>query len=187
MTLNNNQYLKAIEVGDHKGLEQIYREFAPAVLKLVTSNGGSKEDARDVFQSALIVVYQRMKEDKLTLSGSFGGLLYGISRNIWGNRLQKKSFKEVSIPEEAKYTLEETWQDEIEEEEKRKLLRDKMKQLGVQCRQLLELFFANISMEEIRQHLGFGSVSYAMKRKFICKEKLVNLIKEDPRYKELKY
>ncbi|MCB0586984.1 MAG: sigma-70 family RNA polymerase sigma factor [Phaeodactylibacter sp.] len=187
MSLEEDQYLKALRRGDGKGVERIYEEFAPAIFRLVTRNGGSGEDARDVFQSALLVIFQQCREEKLQLSGSFGGLLYGVCRNIWGNRLQKKSFREVSISEDIKHHLEEPWQNGIEEEEKRKLLRDKMKELGADCQRLLQLFFARESLEDIRRKMGYSSINYATKRKFVCKEKLIELIRRDRRYQELKF
>lgn len=178
-------YIQAIRGGDRNGLEQIYKEFVPAIMRLVCRNGGTREDARDVFQTALIVIFQRSREGKLELSGSFSGLLYGICRNIWGNRLQKKSFQEVSLPEEIKYTLQAPWEDRIVKEEKNQLLRDQMNNLGDSCRKILELFFSGKSMEEIRQEMDFASIGYAMKRKFVCKERLIELIKKDQRFGEL--
>lgn len=185
MNSGDHQYWEAISSGDRQGLEAIYQEFASGTIHLVTRSGGNREDARDVFQSALIVLFQQVREGKTQPTGSFGGFLYAICRNIWGNRLQKKSFKEVSLPDDIKYTLEAPPGESIEEEEKRRLFRDKMKQLGADCRRLLELFFAGHSMEEIRREMGYGSVSYASKRKFGCKEQLITLIREDARFREL--
>jgi len=185
MNSGDHQYWEAMSSGDRKGLEAIYEEFASGVVHLVTRSGGTREDARDVFQSALIVIFQQVRAGGLQPTGSFGGLVNAVCRNIWGNRLQKKSFKEVSLPEDIKYTLEAPLENGIEEEEKRQLFREKMKQLGADCRRLLELFFAGHSMEEIRKEMGYGSVSYASKRKFGCKEQLTTLIRKDARYQEL--
>lgn len=186
MAIGDDSYLQAVKEGDRKGLEQIYEKFAPSVIRLICQNGGTRDDARDVFQSALIVIFQRSREGELSLSGSFGGLIFGICRNIWGNRLQKRSFQEVSLPEELKYTLQAPWEDRIAEEEKKQLLRDQMKRLGQDCRRILELFFSGSSMEDIRQEMSFGSVSYTMKRKFVCKKKLIEAIRQDQRFEELR-
>ena len=99
--------------------------------------------------------------------------------------MQRKSFSEVSIPEDAKYQIEENWEDQVFEEEKRKLLRDQMARLDNCCRKILALFFTGAAMSEIKEKLGLSSLSYAAKRKFKCKEKLVQLVKQDQRYREL--
>ena len=56
--------------------------------------------------------------------------------------------------------------------------------LGNDCRQLLELFFLKIPMEEIMVRLKYNSYEYVRRRKFMCKNKLIELIKNDPSYKE---
>ena len=74
----------------------------------------------------------------------------------------------------------------IEEAEENKIFWDAFEQLGQDCQKLMRLFFDKVRMEKIAELMGFGSVSYAKKRKFQCKERLVNLVKEDLRFQELK-
>jgi len=183
---DDQYYVNGLLFGDSQVLDQIYRQFHPTIKRLVVQNGGTPDDAYDVMQSVLVVVFQRLRKNDFELKGSFGGLLYGVGRNIWGNRMQKKSFQEVSLPEEAKYIHVEEWQRLTEEEEKRKLLRDKLNQLGEDCQKVLRLFFSGWRMDAIQREMRWSSTSYASKRKFQCKEQLVNLVQGDPRFTELK-
>ena len=61
------------------------------------------------------------------------------------------------------------------------------KKLSQNCQKILELYMARIQLKEIANILGYKSDQYVKKRKHQCKEKLVNSIKNDPRYKELLY
>jgi len=186
MNQNEDEHIQAIKSGDSKGLRQIYEMFLPRIRKLITSNGGSKADAQDVFQSAILTIYEKAQHAEFTLTSKFYTLLYGICRNLWGNRLQKKSFKEVTLLEDVKYTSEDNVEFDIEKTEEQELFWTSFKKLGEDCQKLLRLFFDKEKMEKIAKMMGYGSVSYAKKRKFQCKEKLVDLVKKDIRYKELK-
>ena len=187
MQPSENEFIKAISTGDSKGLRQIYETFLPRIRKLITNNGGSEADAQDIFQSAILTIYEKCQKPDFKLTSKFFTLLYGICRNLWGNRLQKKSFKEVTLIEDVKYKSEENIEFDIEQTEEQALFWSSFQKLGEDCQKLLRLFFDKEKMEKIAQMMGYGSVSYAKKRKFQCKEKLVDLVKKDIRYKELKH
>lgn len=185
MTKKENIYIKAIQENDTKGLQVLYQQFLPRISNFIRKNGGSSDDAKDIFQEALVVVYKKVHAGNFTLTSGFYTLLYGICRNLWGNQLQKKSRSEVTLLDDYKYTLEPGFETLIENQEKSKLFWDAFKQLGKDCQNLLQLFFAKVKMVEIVKQLKLSSVSYAKKRKFQCKEKLVSLVKADARYLEL--
>ena len=180
------EYIQAIIAGDSKGLRNVYESFLPRIRKLITNNGGSEADAQDIFQSAILTIYEKAQKENFRLTSKFYTLLYGICRNLWGNRLQKKSFKEVTLLEDVKYTSEENIEIDIEKTEEQQLFWSSFQKLGEDCQKLLRLFFDKEKMEKIAKMMGYGSISYAKKRKFQCKEKLVDLVKKDIRFKELK-
>jgi len=186
MQLSKDENIQAIIAGDSKGLRNIYKEFLPRVRRLIVQNGGREEDAQDVFQSAILVVFEKANKRDFQLTSSFYTLFYGICRNIWGNRLQKKSFQEVTLPEDIKYRSDQNIEKDLELVEEQDLFWFAFKQLGADCQKLLTLFFDKEKMERIAQLMGYTSVSYAKKRKFQCKEKLVKLVKADQRFEELK-
>lgn len=185
MYQNDDEFIKAIISGDSNGLRRIYDLFLPRIRHLVASNGGSEEDAQDIFQSAILTIYEKAQASDFRLTSQFYTLLYGVCRNLWGNRLQKKSFKEVTLTEEVKYSSEENIEIDIEKTEEQEVFWDAFRKLGEDCQKLLRLFFDKEKMEKIADMMGYSSVSYAKKRKFQCKEKLIEWIKKDDRFKEL--
>lgn len=185
MTNKEQNYLNAIQTADRKGIEQIYADFLPRIVKLITTKGGSHDDAEDVFQEAILIMYEKANAANFSLTSNFYTMLHGICRNLWGNRLQKKSFGEVTIPEDLKYTTGESIEEDIQQAEEKQVFWDAFQKLGEDCRKLLSLFFEKIKMEEIMKIMGFGSIGYTKKRKFQCKEKLIDWIKKDARYEEL--
>lgn len=185
MASKDQAYIRALHTNNQRDINAIYQEFLPRIARLIERNGGSKDDAKDIFQEALLVIYQRSKKPDFKLSSQFYTLLYGISRNLWGNQLQKKSRTEVTLSDDIKYKSIPDISQWIEKSEKDKLFWDAFHQLGQDCQRIMQLFFNKVKMEAIVQQLGLSSVSFAKKKKFQCKEKLVKLVKADRRYQEL--
>ena len=184
MTQPDQTYIDAIRTGNPEGLRSIYREFLPMVSGLVTRSGGRREEAQDVFQDALMVMYEKCRSDGFTLTSSFSTYLYGIARNIWGNRLQKKSRTEVTLPDDFKLNDQTNLLHSILQAEEERIFWDAFQRLGDDCQKLLQLFFEKIKMEEITTIMQYGSVGYTKKRKFQCKEQLISWVQKDPRYLE---
>ncbi len=177
--------LEGIRAGNPQVLEKIYKDYHKAILHLVASNKGTTEDARDVFQEAILVIYQKSKEPDFKLNHTFLTYFYAVCRNIWRNKLKKKSFGEVSLSDEMIPIYKEEDLPDIEKNEKYVLFQSKFVLLGADCQRLLNLFFAKVKMADIMEKMGFSSIGYTKKRKFQCKTKLIELIEKDSRYQEL--
>jgi RNA polymerase sigma factor (sigma-70 family) len=185
-SLMTADYVAAILKGDPTLLRQIYQKNFPLISNLIRQNGGTEEDAKDVFQDAVMVIYEKAKLPGFQLTSQFSTFFYGICRNLWGSRLQKKSFTEVTIPDDVKYMADKLTDVDHAALEQRKLYDKAFARLGEDCQKLLLLFFQKIPMEEIAAIMGYGSEGYARRRKFMCKEHLTELVKSYPEYQELR-
>jgi RNA polymerase sigma factor (sigma-70 family) len=185
-TLLKTDYLSAIRDGDSTSLRKMYREISPLIRKLIGNNKGTEEDAKDVFQDAVIIVFDKASLPEFQITSQFSTYFYGICRNLWRNQLQKKSSTEVTISDDAKYISDETPGIDFEKLERQKLYNKAFAKLAEDCQKLLRLFFEKVSMVEIAGQMGFGSEGYARRRKHLCKERLVNLVQEFPEYRELR-
>lgn len=182
---DESQYITALLTGDEAVVRLIYDKFLPPVVTLVTRQGGRRADALDVFQDALMIVHDKAQRQGTVLTGTFFSYLYGICRRVYGNKLQKKDNQTVTTDNLVKLSVNDDIQPFLENQEREKAFWDAFKKLGADCQKLLLLFFEGRSMEEICEAMGHGSVGYAKKRKFQCKETLVAHVKSDPRYAEL--
>lgn len=182
MLPDQSAYLAAIRSADREGIKAIYKEFLPRIRSFITRNGGSEADAEDVFQDALLLLFDKARKKDFVLSSAFYTFLYGICRNLWGSRLQKKSRTEVTLQDDFKYTKQEDIVFDMEEAEKEGIFWDSFYQLKPDCQTILQLFFNKKSMEEIATTLSLSSAAYAKKRKFLCKEELIKIVRADRRY-----
>ncbi|MEO0896428.1 MAG: sigma-70 family RNA polymerase sigma factor [Bacteroidota bacterium] len=180
-------YLLGLRQRDSRVLGQIYTRFFPMLAQHVRQRGGSEDDAKDVFQDTMVVLFRKLQSPDFQLTSSLGTFLMGVGRKVWLKKVSRRG----SHPEEALVEVELEDEEKIETEleitERNRLFRAKLLQLGQDCQKVLRLFFAGIPMAQIAQKMGFASENYAKKRKFQCKQKLTKLIKEDPRFKELTY
>lgn len=182
---SDQKFLQAILAHDAAGLRQIYELFWPRIHALIRKYGGQATDAEDVFQDAIMILYDKGRQPGFQLTSSFYSLLYGICYRLWSNQLKKSSHREVTLPEDATFTQDNNLEVLMEANERHKLFARAMQRLGDECRRLLELFFQGLSMKDIQQAMNFSSEAYAKKRKFHCKEKLVEQVKADPAFAEL--
>lgn len=179
-------YINAILKGESDQIARIYRQLFPMIRDMVWKNGGSDQDAKDLFQDAIMVVYQAAKKPEFKLTSQFSTYLYGIAWNLWRGRLKKKSNSEVMISEDAQYIADDLPEFDHLKLERQSLFDNAFSQLGEDCQKLLLLFFQKIPMEEIAEKMGYGSPNYAPRRKHACKERLIELIKSRPEYRELR-
>ncbi len=181
---NNKAFVEGIKKGDYYTLRNIYTLYFERVATFVTKNNGSEEDAKDVFQDALMVLFKKITKEDLHLTCSFYVYLYSVCRKIWLKKLRDlKNIQPVEIIEDS---IPVQGIDEYSEKlEREKLYKEKFGELGEICRKLLQLFFNGQSLLEISETLGLSGVPYTKKRKYLCQRQLIRSIKSDPRYSQI--
>jgi RNA polymerase sigma factor (sigma-70 family) len=161
----------------HPAIKQLYRYY-PVVRKYVVNNSGSRQEAEDIFQDALIVLFNKVKAGNFELRAGLNTYLFGVCRLLWLEELRKKE-RTVRSEKLAAEDLGSTFTEkDLEEEQKAKQAQQAVEKLGAKCKQLLELFyFKKVSMKEIAQQLGFATEQVARNQKYRCIEKAKGFLK----------
>ena len=73
---SDEQILKGILRHDNLILQYIYKEYYYKVSYFIKKNQGSEDDANDVFQEAIIVIYRKLKENDLIFAKEFFSWLF---------------------------------------------------------------------------------------------------------------
>jgi RNA polymerase sigma factor (sigma-70 family) len=166
-------------------MEYLYQQYYPMILDLIQKNGGTDEDASDIFQEGMIVVYEKVQDSTFEWRSTVKTYLYAVCRNKWLMELRSKRNKATTTLDDNRDISEDTSiQRDIIASERNELMRKHFKNLGKDCRQVLELFFQSKSLREIGQIMKY-SEAYAKKKKFYCQQKLIQTISLDPVFKEL--
>ena len=165
---------------DDKVLNWLYDNYFQSVRNHVLNNSGSDDDVSDVFQDAIIVLYNQITEDKLRLTSDLKGYFFGIARNVWNSQLRKK---QKTIELEFDLPDEEETEDQSDPTLERIISRV-FQRLKPDQQMVLSLFSDGNSYEEIAVKLNLKNEVYARRKKYLCKEALLELVKEDPEYQE---
>jgi len=169
--MNEKEIFERICKGDEKALEFLYQKYYRMMTKLVITNSGTEEEARDVYQDALIVFWQKATSGNLVLTSKMSTYIYSICQNLWRKELDRK--KRLSSEEKDTSVTIDT-----ESSERETILAKCIDQLGETCKKVLMFYyFEEMSMQDIADKLGFANTDTAKTKKYKCKKKLDELVK----------
>lgn len=169
--------LAEIRKKNEAALGELYKTHYPMAVHLICSNSGTEQEAKDIFQEAVIVFYERAQQPGFVLTCKIKTYLYAVCRRLWLKRLTERKRFDASIPEaEAFDRMEEEMTEVVESEMNFQRMRDSLQALGEPCRTIIEDFYIrDFSMEIIREKFGYTSADNAKNQKYKCLQRLKKL------------
>ncbi len=174
---NETVLLRGLARNDRKAVETIYRENYNMVQALVVKNSGNIDDAKDIFQEAMIVLYQRVQSEAFELNCQIKTYIYSVSRRLWLKRLVQQNRFLIADDSEQEVVSVDEQVDEHEKQNTEFLMMEKaMGSLGEPCKSLLEAFYMQKrSMQEIASNFGYTNAENAKNQKYKCLMRLKKL------------
>lgn len=172
--------IEGVRKQDDKVLNWLYDNYLQSVRSYVLKNSGSEEDVSDVFQDSIIVLYTQISENNLNLTTDLKGYFFGIARNVWNAHLRKKH----RTTELKTDIADEEDMEEINDLILERVVSRAFQKLKPDQQTVLNLFSEGHSYEEIAVKMNLKNETYARRKKYLCKEVLLELVKEDPEYQE---
>jgi RNA polymerase sigma factor (sigma-70 family) len=183
----NSDLIKGIRNHNAFILRYVYDTYYPRIEGYITHNQGSVDQARDIFQDAMIIVYNRIKSDELELSCKFGTYLYAICKNIWVQERKKQLLRTEKLKQHPLMVNDPgPAVDPLLQNHLTTLLNKHFEELSKDCQKILSMYFNNFSVEEIRMAMNYKDLHHTADRKYRCKKSLINRIVKDPLFKRLK-
>lgn len=169
--------LEGLANGDKISVETIYRENYVTIQSFILNNNGSIDEARDIFQEAMVVLYEKSKDETFSLSCQIKTYLYSVCRRLWLKRLHHLNKYELQVENVEEIIPVE---DEIEEYEKRNndftLMEEAISKIGEPCKSLLDAYYVQKkSMIEIAVSFGYTNADNAKTQKYKCLLRLKKL------------
>ena len=162
--------LEGLALNDRQAIETIYREHYTMVQAVILNNSGSPDEAKDIFQEAMIVLYEKAVSGTFELNCLLKTYIYSVCRRLWLKRLQQiQRFQVLEGNNEEIIPVEE----EIEFHEKRNadfnLMENALGRIGEPCKSLLEAFYIQKkNMQEIAENFGYTNADNAKTQKYKC-------------------
>ncbi|MDX1686098.1 MAG: sigma-70 family RNA polymerase sigma factor [Saprospiraceae bacterium] len=161
----------------------LYDRVKPQVRSFVINNSGNSEDAEDVLQEGLAVLFSKINDDSFEIRQSPSAYLYGICKYVWYKKLSHE--KRLPFTELKDYKVAEEMVDVVEEE-KISLVTGLMQELSPECQKVLTLFyFDKLSMKDIARKMNYKERNVAKTKKYKCIQALKQRILDHPQYKEI--
>ena len=167
---NEQELLRGLAANDRKAIETIYRTYYSMVQTLVINNSGTSDDARDIFQEAIIVLYEKAKSGSFELHALLKTYIYAVSRRLWLKKLAvyKRFSGDLANAPETIAT-----EDDLEIFEHRtkdfEMMEQALQNLGEPCKELLESYYIRKkNMSEIAIEFGYTNAENAKNQKYKC-------------------
>jgi RNA polymerase sigma factor (sigma-70 family) len=174
---NEQALINGLAKNDAKAIETIYKSNFTTVQSFVLNNNGTYDDARDIFQEAMIVLYENAKSDSFVLTCQIKTYVYSICRRLWLKRLQYNNRFITQVE-----NLEETVpvEEDLEIQERRNadfaIMERALGSLGEPCKGLLEAYYLQKKdMTDIATAFGYTNADNAKNQKYKCLMRLKKL------------
>lgn len=162
--------LQGLAENKKQAIESIYRQNYAVIQAFILNNSGSQDDARDIFQEAMIVLFEKARSGSFELSCQLKTYIYSVCRRLWLKKLNQMNRYSGNLE-----NVEETVpvEDEVELVEKRNtdfiLMENAMNKIGEPCKSLLEAYYIQKKhMQEIASDFGYTNADNAKTQKYKC-------------------
>lgn len=173
-----------------------YNKLRPEFLQRLTCSYSflTLEDAENLYQDTFLAVYQNIQNNRVRPDTSWRSYILRIGMNLatkeWrktgnkdtidikdGEELEKRS----SFISKVEKKLRELNDDEdFRKTEARQILDDEISRVPQPCKSILEqVYFDNVSMDEIAKEFGYKNATTAKAKKWQCLKFLIARVKRE--------
>ncbi|PIQ21659.1 MAG: RNA polymerase subunit sigma-70 [Cytophagales bacterium CG18_big_fil_WC_8_21_14_2_50_42_9] len=169
--------LAGIRNEEESALAYLYKHHYPMILHFVQNNNGTEDEAKDIYQEAVIVFYEKIRDQSLELNCQIKTYLYSICRRLWLKRLALKNrFAGMVTDSDSFIPVEEELAEIEEKEAKFKKMGEALVLLGEPCKTLIEDFYIqDLSMQSITEKFGYTNADNTKNQKYKCLMRLKKL------------
>ncbi len=170
--MSDEEVIARIKKGDERALDFLYKKNYKMMTNMIIKNNGSEDEAKDIYQEALLVIWQKAMSEDFVLTSKISTYLYSVCKNLWRKELELK----------GKHTNEEdiTMSVIIDMDKKERIeaINRCINDLGETCKAILTYYyFDGMSMAEIAEKMGFANADTSKTKKYKCKQELDKRVK----------
>ena len=170
MTAMNNP--NQLGAGREELFIKLYKKAFPAVASYISRRGGSFDEAKDVFQDALVIYYEKTVTGNFNPESNETAYLTGIAKYLWLKRYRENdhniSLENIDVSLNTDEDIPST-----------KRLLYFLEKAGHKCMELLKSFYYDQQpLNDIAAGFGFSSIRSATVQKYKCLEKVRETIKQ---------
>jgi len=155
-----------------KAFITLYKSAFPTVAKYVSKMGGTFDEAKDIFQDALVIYYEKTVTSTIEIHSNEQYLL-GISKHLWAKKF-RENLKQTPLDDsEIDFANEDDLQPSAGK------LMHYLETAGQKCMEILKAFYYdNLPVNKITEMFGYSGIRSATVQKYKCMEKVRETIKQ---------
>jgi len=160
-----------------EALNKLYKGYFPMILQFILNNNGDEDDAKDVYQEGIIVLYNKIKSGNFELSSKLKTYIYSVCRRIWLKKLAQQSKKSNNVSDfEDIMAVEVDVEQHEEKDQQFEKMQSALHHLGEPCKTIIQDYYINnLSMQDICEKFGYTNADNAKTQKYKCLQRLKKL------------
>lgn len=155
-----------------------------SVFRYILEHGGSRQDAQDIFQESIVLLDRNLREGRFEGKSALSTYFVAIAKWRWVTVQRQQGRYTELAPAHYDAEVDSPEADTIRREY-RELFQEALAQIGDRCRELLQLYQLEYSMEEIAQKMQYGSADVAKKEAYRCRMRFRELLENHPQFAAL--
>lgn len=155
-----------------------------SVFRYILEHGGSRQDAQDIFQESIVLLDRNLREGRFEGKSALSTYFVAIAKWRWVTVQRQQGRYTELAPAHYDAEVDSPEADTIRSEY-RELFLEALAQIGDRCRELLQLYQLEYSMEEIANKMQYGSADVAKKEAYRCRMRFRELLENHPQFAAL--
>jgi RNA polymerase sigma factor (sigma-70 family) len=169
--MENNDLMVSLKRRENNAYAFLYKFYYRSIERFVMANSGSAADAQDIFQETILVLLDKVPDEKFIFTSSIKTYIHAVASNLWLKRLRDD--KKILLLKESDSDVEDLSFEAWEERENNKLKRGQLKRMLHKVTRhcfifLTKTFFAGISRDELIRELGYKNTHTFDNQKYKC-------------------
>jgi RNA polymerase sigma factor (sigma-70 family) len=182
----DQEIIEGIKNQDNNVILFVYQKNFRSVCHYIEKNNGTKKDAEDVFQDAMITLYHKALDKNFKLKSAISTYLFSVVKGSWLNQLKHYQGRKVILNEADNLIFEnDEFTEDILYAQRKKLFIKHFYELTEDCQKIIKYFLKGVSISEITKTMGYSSEQHTKNRRFRCKKNLIEKILLNPYFKDL--
>ncbi|MEI3797055.1 RNA polymerase sigma factor, sigma-70 family [Chitinophaga ginsengisegetis] len=168
-TISDNALLNMLRSEDNASFEILYQYYFPTIATYIINNYGQNEDAEDIFQEAIIVLLQKVRQPGFLLTASLKTYLFSIARNLWLKYLRDNKLLPVEDVSVYSCTTEDFPIELHQEKSKDEKVQSWISRITGHCQRILKaIFFYRDPIEVLMKRMGWKNRHTAANQQYKC-------------------
>lgn len=166
--------LEGLARQDSRIIDLIYKNNFKMIQSMVLKNNGTIDDAADIFQEGMIILYQKSVDKEFTLSCQLQTYLYSVCNRLWLKKLKKSSQIQWDTDETFEIVSVDSDIEDYQDKQTHFTIMEKaMEKIGEPCKSLLEAYYIHKKhMTEIASTFKYTNADNAKTQKYKCMMRL---------------